>query len=136
MILRSLALLALLCVSNGAQAQLVTVSTKAGPITVASSLANRFVGFINALPYTPRHVSCFAKSGHVRHSRHYAGAACDVDQTGWGRTAGPMHHIGALAASFGLRDGCSFGDCGHVDDGQITGGRRAHYASRHHARHA
>jgi hypothetical protein len=106
---------------------LVTVETKAGPITVASDLADKFVGFINSLPYTPRHVSCFARGGHVAHSRHYAGAACDVDQTGWGRTAGPMHHITALAAQFGLRDGCSFGDCGHVDDGQVLSGHT--YAS-------
>jgi hypothetical protein len=26
-----------------------------------------------------------------------------------------MHHITALATQWGLRDGCSFGDCGHVD---------------------
>lgn len=106
---------------------LVTVETKAGPITVAAHLADKFKGFIDALPYTPKHVSCFARGGHVAHSRHYAGAACDVDQTGWGRTAGPMYHVAALAAQFGLRDGCTFSDCGHVDDGQILGSH--HYAS-------
>jgi hypothetical protein len=60
----------------------------------------------------------------VAHSRHYAGAACDIDQSGWGRTAGPMYHISALAAQYGLRDGCAFHDCGHVDDGQALGARR------------
>jgi hypothetical protein len=110
---------------------LVTVQTKAGPITVASQLASRFVGFINALPYTPRHVSCFARSGHVRNSRHYAGAACDIDQTGWGRTSKAMYHIGDLAARFGLRNGCSFGDCGHVDDGQAISERRYASLRRH-----
>jgi hypothetical protein len=67
---------------------LVTVSTAAGiPITVAANLAGRFQGFIADLVasgYKPRHIGSFARGGHVAHSRHYAGAALDIDQTGWG----------------------------------------------------
>jgi hypothetical protein len=33
-----------------------------------------------------------------------------------------MYHVGALARKWGLRDGCTFSDCGHVDvprDGSV-----------------
>jgi hypothetical protein len=29
-----------------------------------------------------------------------------------------MYHARAVIARHGFRDGCSFNDCGHVDDGQ------------------
>ena len=112
---------------------IVTVATAAGiPIRVAASLASRFTGFIADLVangYKPSHIGCYASGGHVPNSRHYAGAACDIDQRGWGKTAAPMYHVAALAAKHGLRDGCSFrhSDCGHLDDGQSL--RR--YAHRH-----
>lgn len=100
---------------------LVTVSTAAGiKITVASHLAHKFQGFIADLVssgYRPRYIHCFARGGHVQNSRHYSGAACDIDQRGWGKTVGPMYRAGAMARRWGLRDGCSFRDCGHVDDG-------------------
>lgn len=120
---------------------LVTVQTAAGlPITVAAHLASRFQGFIADLVasgYRPRHIGSFARGGHVRHSRHYAGAAIDVDQTGWGKTAKPMYHVAALAARHGLRDGCTFRDCGHIDDGASLR-RTAHHAPdvRHRLRYA
>jgi hypothetical protein len=106
---------------------MVTVSSAAGPITVASHLAGKFQALIAdfvANGYTPQRVGCLAHGGHVAHSRHYAGAACDFDQRGWGKTADFMYHAHALIAKHGLRDGCSFGDCGHVDDGQFA--RYAH----------
>jgi len=110
---------------------IVTVATAAGiPIRVAASVASRFTGFIADLVangYRPSHIGCYASGGHVPNSRHYAGAACDIDQRGWGKTAGPMYHVAALAAKHGLRDGCSFRDCGHVDDGMNL--RR--YAHKH-----
>ena len=100
---------------------LVTVPTAAGiRITVAASVAPRFQGFISdivAAGYRPRHIGCYASGGHVPNSRHYAGAACDFDQSGWGRTASFMYHVRAIASAHGLRDGCSFRDCGHIDDG-------------------
>ena len=101
----------------------VTVSTAAGPIMVASHLAERFRALIAdfvAHGYTPRHIGCAANGGHVPNSRHYHGAACDFDQGGWGKTTNFMYHARAIIAKHGFRDGCSFGDCGHVDDGQST----------------
>jgi hypothetical protein len=99
------------------------VPTAAGPITVASGLADRFQGLIAdfvAHGYTPHEIGCFARGGHVRGSRHYAGAACDFDQTGWGRTAHFMYtsEAAAIIRAHGLRNGCEFRDCGHVDDGE------------------
>jgi hypothetical protein len=100
---------------------LVTVATAAGPITVASHLASRFQALIAdfvAAGYKPRHVGCFARGGHVENSRHYSGAACDFDQRGWGLTTSFMYRARAIIAKHGFRDGCSFNDCGHVDDGK------------------
>ena len=96
---------------------LVRVQTKAGPIIVNADHAHQLAGFINALPYIPRHVSCYARYGHVRFSLHHIGGACDIDQRGRNSTSHVMYHVAALAASFRLRSGCSFRDCGHVDIG-------------------
>lgn len=114
-------------------AGIVAVPTAAGiVIHVAAGLADKFQGFVADLVangYKPAQIHCYAGGGHVPNSRHYAGAACDIDQRGWGRTAAPMYHVAALAAKHGLRDGCSFrhADCGHIDDGRnvrYTGYRR------------
>jgi hypothetical protein len=99
---------------------MVTVPSAAGPITVASHLASRFQALIAdfaAAGYKPRRIGCLAHGGHVPNSRHYAGAACDFDQRGWGLTASFMYRARAIIAKHGFRDGCSFSDCGHVDDG-------------------
>jgi hypothetical protein len=107
---------------------MVIVKTLAGPITVASHLAERFRALIAdfvAAGYKPRRVGCLAHGGHVPNSRHYHGAACDFDQSGWGRTTNFMYHARAIIKKHGFRDGCSFNDCGHVDDGLPT---RRHYA--------
>jgi hypothetical protein len=105
---------------------LVTVPTAAGiPITVASYDASKFVGFISDLVaqgFRPRHIGCFASGGHVRNSNHYHGGACDIDQTARNRAPGFMYHVAELAARWGLRDGCTFHDCGHIDDGANVGG--------------
>ncbi len=108
---------------------MVRVQTAAGPITVASHLADRFQALIAdfvAAGYKPRNIGCLAHGGHVPNSRHYAGAACDFDQRGWGLTTSFMYHKAhAIIVKHGFRDGCSFSDCGHVDDGLPT-----HRASR------
>ncbi len=99
---------------------MVSVDTAAGRITVASHLAERFKALIAdfvAAGYKPRHIGCLAHGGHVPNSRHYAGAACDFDQRGWGDTVKFMYHATAIIKKHGFRDGCSFNDCGHVDDG-------------------
>lgn len=120
---------------NVEHGKLVTVQTAVGSITVANHLSTRFKALISdfiAHGYRPRHVGCFASGGHVPNSRHYAGAACDFDQTGWGKTASFMYgsDAHALIVKHGFRDGCSFSDCGHVDDGLPLHSHRARYASR------
>jgi hypothetical protein len=107
---------------------LVTVPTAAGiNITVERKLVTNFQGFVDDLVkigYTPRHIGCWAPVGtHVANSNHYHGGACDFDQTGWGKTANQMYHVGSLASKWGLRDGCTFRrpDCGHIDDGTNIG---------------
>lgn len=115
---------------------LVSISTAAGiRITVAADLASRFEGVVAdfvAAGYRPRHIGCFARGGHVRHSRHYAGAACDFDQRGWGKTAHFMYTARAhqIIVAHGFRDGREFGDQGHVDDGGTRYAKRS-YGSRH-----
>ncbi len=129
-------LLILLLLTLPAQADVIKVDTAAGPITVSPSFGQKIKGFIAdvvARGYKG-YVHCFAKGGHVRGSRHYSGNACDFAQTGWGKTVAVMYHVRDLAEKYGLRDGCSFKDCGHIDDGGHLGGTR--YASRHHTRHA
>ncbi len=100
---------------------LVTVETAAGiPITVSPRFAPKMQAFVRALVargYHPRAITCFASGGHAPRSLHYRGEACDFDQGGRGRTASTMYHITLLAAQFGLRDGCTFRDCGHIDAG-------------------
>lgn len=112
---------------NGAPRGLVAVATAAGiTITVAPAFANKILPFIAALAargYKPRKIHCYASSNHVPNSLHYTGHACDFDQTGWGKTARPMYHVGALVLQYGLRDGAEFRDWGHIDDGPHLMGR-------------
>jgi len=115
---------------------LVTVQTAAGiPITVASHLAEQFQALVAdfvAAGYRPRHIGCFARGGHVRHSRHYVGAACDFDQHGWGKTVRFMYTARAhqIIVAHDFRDGREFGDQGHVDDGGTRYAKRS-YGSRY-----
>lgn len=104
---------------------LVTVDTAANRITVAADAAGKFVGVIRdlvAAGFRGR-VNCYASGGHVAHSLHYTGHACDFAQTGRNRVAagaGVMYHAGRIAAAHGLRDGCTFHDCGHLDTGAVS----------------
>ena len=107
--------------ANGNPGGVVTVATAAGiDITVSSKMAPKMQAFIADLMeigYQPKQIHCFARGGHVHGSRHYSGNACDFDQRGWGKTAGIMYHVSVLAKLHGLRDGGSFRDWGHIDDG-------------------
>ena len=109
--------------ANGNRPSPITVPTAAGiDITVAPSFAPKMQGLIADLVargYHPRRINCFARGGHVAGSLHYRGEACDFDQHGFGLTPRPMHHAGDLTRKWSLRDGCSFGDCGHIDSGRI-----------------
>ena len=100
---------------------LVTVATAAGiDITLSEKMAPKMQAFIADLMeigYKPKQIYCFARRGHVRGSRHYSGNACDFDQRGWGKTAKMMYHVSVLAKLHDLRDGGSFRDWGHIDDG-------------------
>ena len=122
--MKLIALTAVLCLFSGAaRADLVTVRTAAGPITIASDVAHKFTALIDDLVAHGFHgrVHCFAAHGHVKHSLHHTGRACDFAQTGWNRTVRPMYSSTALIQAHGLRDGCTFRhprkDCGHVDAG-------------------
>lgn len=119
-------------IENIDPAGLVTVETAAGiAITVAAQLAPRFQALVAdfvAAGYRPRHIGCFARGGHVPNSRHYAGAACDFDQRGWGQTVAFMYTARAheIIVAHGFRDGREFHDQGHVDDGASRYARRSY----------
>lgn len=113
---------------------LVTVHSAAGPITVNAAHASQFLGAIADLVAAGFHgpVHCYARGGHVRHSLHYTGEACDFAQLGRNRVASGarvMYHAHAILAHWGLRDGCTFHDCGHADTGRTFAAlTRRHYA--------
>lgn len=102
--------------------------TAAGRITIACGLAPKMIGFINDVVARgfrgPVHCLSYSHS-HVAHSLHFIGEACDFAQHGWGKTQRVMHHVSDLVAKWGLRNGCSFGDCGHIDSGRGRGTRMA-----------
>jgi len=114
---------------------LITVQSAAGSITIAASFRDKIVPFIADVVARGFRgsVHCFARGGHVRGSLHYSGNACDFAQTGWGKTRAPMYHVSDLTSKYGLRDGCSFRDCGHIDSGGHLGGQ--YYAARSHRHH-
>lgn len=105
------------------------VQSAAGPICINPEIASAMTGFIAdvvARGFTGR-VHCFSLSkSHVRRSLHKTARACDFAQRGWGKTVRVMYHVADLAAKHGLRDGCTFGDCGHVDNGPTVTARRHH----------
>jgi Lytic transglycolase len=97
----------------------ITVQSAAGPITVAADSASKFTGLIaDLVAHGFRGSVICAATGHVPHSLHHTGHACDFAQRGRNRTVPLMYHAGAMIAAHGLRDGCSFADCGHVDTGR------------------
>jgi hypothetical protein len=122
----------------------VTVQTAANPITVSASIAGSMRALIaDLVAHGYRgHVTCQA-AGHMPHSLHHTGEACDFAQLSRNRVAagaGIMYHARSIIAAHGLRDGCSFHDCGHVDDGRMNFRARAQYIPggvghiRHYAR--
>jgi len=122
---------------NGpAKAGIVTVQTVVGiPIRVAASVADKFTGFIADLAkrgIKPDTIHCYATGGHVRHSWHYVGRACDFN--GSASKWAPMNRgrVADLARKWGLRDGCTFlirggrPDCGHIDAPTYVAHRARH----------
>ena len=117
--------------ANGNSARgVVTVPTAAGiNITVSQLFAPKIVSFIDANVAAGRHfkqIHClnFART-HVSNSLHFSGDACDFRPS----------PIGRLAGQYGLRDGCSFHDCMHIDNGPLLGSSYSARSRRHHHRH-
>lgn len=123
--------------ANHSYGGMVTIPTAAGTVTVASSFAPKIKAFIADVVARgfKGQVHCYASGGHVAGSLHYRGEACDFAQRGWGKTVAPMYHVADLAARHGLRDGCTFRDCGHIDSGARLARAYKHtrYARRSHA---
>lgn len=117
-------------VVSRASDSVVMTETAAGPIRVAAHLADAFKGLIADFVeagYKPTRVHCWAPVGtHVAHSNHYLGAACDFNQTGWGKTDSFMYTAKAseLIHKWHFRNGGAFADWGHVD---AVGGTLANY---------
>lgn len=117
-----------------------TVCSSAGCSRVVPWAKERFQGLIRELQdmgYAVGHPGCLG-SGHMRHSKHHWGGACDLfDQVARDRTRlrqpPPAVQI-AVAARHGLRSGCAWHDrdCGHFEVPTQYAGRRAgrRYASR------
>jgi hypothetical protein len=121
---------------------LVTVKSAAGSITVNAAHVSQFLGAISDLVAAGFRgpVHCYASGGHVRHSLHYTGEACDFAQLARNRVAsgaGIMYHAHTILARWGLRDGCTFHDCGHADTGRnfaaVARRRYAETPRRHYA---
>jgi hypothetical protein len=121
---------------------LVTVTSAAGPITVNAAHASQFIGAIADLVAAGFRgpVHCYARGGHVRHSLHYTGEACDFAQLRRNVVAPGariMYHAHTILARWGLRDGCTFHDCGHADTGRIFAAvTRERYAEARRRRYA
>jgi hypothetical protein len=101
----------------------VTIETAANPITVAAGIAGPLRDLIADLVADGfrGHVTCQA-SGHMPGSLHHIGEACDFAQLRRNVVApgaGIMYHASSIITAHGLRDGCSFHDCGHVDTGRM-----------------
>ncbi len=105
----------------------VTIETAANPITVASGIAGPMRDLIADLVAHGFRgsITCQA-SGHMPGSLHHTGEACDFAQLSRNVVApgaGIMYHARDIIAAHGLRDGCSFHDCGHVDSGRMLSAR-------------
>lgn len=102
---------------------LIKVNTAAGiSIKVSPAFAPKIQAVISDLVargIKPKTIHCHATYGHVRGSRHYSGNACDFDfyKGCMGCSEKWTRKVGDIIAAHGLRDGCSFRDCGHIDDG-------------------
>lgn len=105
------------------------VGTAAGVICISGRVADKMKGFIADVVARgfKGQVHCYStSSSHVSHSLHFVGEACDFAQRGWGKTVRPMYSVSDLTSKWGLRNGCTFRDCGHVDSGRLRTARHGH----------
>jgi hypothetical protein len=83
-------------------------------------------------------IGCLS-SGHMRHSKHHWGGACDFSQLSRDRTTDKfMYHVTAIAHKHGLTDGCEWDnrDCGHIEVPGPNRLTRTASARHHHRRYA
>jgi hypothetical protein len=109
---------------------------------VASRATGAFQCVVDRLQgqgYPVRFMGGFARSGHIRHSLHYAGLALDVNQIGRNVThpAMPPNEI-SIAHSCGLVSGAQWGhaDSGHFQLGGWVGPVRRYASAHRHRRYA
>lgn len=98
----------------------VVRQTALGPIEVAPGFADKAAAVANELAAAGHKVRIKCRSfgaSHVENSLHFRSRACDVCQSGWGRTCVPRSLLTWIVSKHGLRDGCEFRDWGHFDDG-------------------
>lgn len=105
--------------SGGIRAQLVTLTTAQGcTITVHAAWAGKFSRFFSLLKDAGYKVPCGMvgcySPGHKPGSNHRIGGACDI-QRAWNKGPAFVYHMASIVKAAGLYDGCSFGDCGHVE---------------------
>ncbi len=105
---------------------------------VIASARAQFQGFINAIEQDRREpetgvlergnrisdIGCRSR-GHMPGSKHHWGGACDFSQRRRNVTQSFMYRVSAIAARFGLVDGCEWSrkrgerytgpDCGHIE---------------------
>lgn len=124
--------------ANGNRYRVVTVSSAAGMITVSPEFEPKIVPLIaelKAMGFDGR-VKCYAstKGRHVTRSLHFSGNACDFlpnrkQARGHNRMPTPTimfsRQVAAAIERAGLRNGCSFRDCGHIDIGRGVAERPA-----------
>lgn len=139
--------------ANGNRAGFAKVHiANGGSATVAAKFQEQFQAFIDEVESPPDlgvgmfvdaqqgnrigEIGCLSR-GHMRHSKHHWGGACDFSQLRRSVTTDKfMYHVANIAHRHGLTDGCEWSnkDCGHIEvpTGNYSG---RHYASRHHHRH-
>jgi hypothetical protein len=106
---------------SGGRGGYATVHTRQGMARVVAWARERFQGFIDEvqrLGYRVGAPGCLS-SGHMRHSKHHWGGACDLfGQVARNRTRLrlPPNHM-EIAKRHGLIDGCMWRnpDCGHFE---------------------
>lgn len=143
----------------------LAIITTANGLTakVAIAVRDKFQAFIDAIEvdhvepetgeltkgYRISDLGCYARGGHMPHSLHYRGLACDFDQQKRSVTSEKMYHVASEAHAAGLEDGCEWrrapgqrgkyhgADCGHIqatpaESSTTLVARRHHHRHRHH----
>lgn len=128
--LAAASLFVVLQISRAEAGEIVTMQSAVGPIEVAPDFGARILPVIAELKVAGFSgiAKCYARrrGPHVKHSAHLDGHACDLlPRDGVGarhRNRMPTQAImftataAGIISRAGLRNGCAFRDCGHIDD--------------------